>query len=283
MTMKKITLFAAAMLCGALTAAAQNTESGHEYVDLGLPSGLKWATCNVGASKPEEYGNYYAWGDTETKDNYAWSTYKWCNGGSDKLVKYNTDSDYGIVDNKTTLDPENDAATVNWGGKWRMPTDAEWTELRENCTWTWTSLNGTKGYEVTSKTNGNSIFLRAAGCRGYDYLDDAGNYGYHWASSLNPGSPYLAWYVCFYSDNVYRGNYGRDFGLSVRPVCEITTPTALAAAEVPAVYAADGRIVCAQEFRIFDLLGCDVTRQNGTLSGVYVVKTADAAQKVVVK
>ena len=203
------------------------TENGHEYVDLGLPSGLKWATCNVGANSPEACGNDYAWGETETKDNYSWDTYKWgtatYNAEYDyweleTLTKYNTSSTYGTVDNKTTLDPEDDAAAVNWGGKWRMPTDDEWTELRENCTWTWTTLNGVNGYEVTSKTNGNSIFLPMAFFRGSDGLYYTSYDGRYWSSSLYTGSPYLAWYVCFYSDNVYRGNYGRDFGRSVRPV-----------------------------------------------------------------
>ena len=285
--MPKLTLLTAAMLCGALTAAAQNTESGHEWVDLDLPSGLKWATCNVGATAPEEYGDYYAWGETETEDNYSWDTYKFTTDGGSTFTKYNTKSSYGTVDGKTTLDSEDDAATVNWGGKWRMPTDDEWTELRNECTWTWVEgYNGTdkNGYEVTSKTNGNSIFLPAAGYR-YDVsLYDAGSYGGYWSSSLYTGGfPYHAWGVYFCSDNVSGDDNNRHDGQSVRPVCQITTPTALAAAEMPAVYAADGRIVCAQEFRIFDLLGRDVTRQNGTLCGVYVVKTAQTAQKVVVK
>ena len=281
--MKKLAFLAAAMLCGALTAAAQNIESGHEYVDLGLPSGTKWATCNVGADAPEAYGDYYAWGETALKDNYNWGTYKWCNGDYNNLTKYNTKNNFGTVDNKTTLDPEDDAATVNWGGKWRMPTNDEWGELIDECAWTWTTLNGVNGYEVKSNANGNTIFLPAAGCRSYDYLYDAGDLGNYWSSSLDTDSPYNAWYVYFYSDCVRRNYRYRYYGRSVRPVCQVTTPTALAAAEMPAVYATDGRIVCAQEFRVFDLLGRDVTRQNGTLCGVYVVKTADAAQKVVVK
>ena len=284
--MKKLAFLTAAILCGALAATAQNKENGHEYVDLGLPSGLKWATCNVGADTPEANGDYYAWGETAPKDNYSWGTYTWCNGNYNNLTKYNTKSNYGTVDNKTTLDPEDDAAAANWGGKWRMPTNDEWTELRNECTWTWVEgYNGTdkNGYEVTSKTNGNSIFLPATGYRYYGSLYDAGGRGYYWSSSLGTDSPDVAWLVGFYSGGVGRDYYGRCYGLSVRPVCQITTPTALAAAEMPAVYAADGRIVCAQEFRVFDLLGRDVTRQNGTLHGVYVVKTAQTAQKVVVK
>ena len=117
--------------------ASQNGNAvidGHEYVDLGLPSGLKWATCNVDATTPEEYGGYYAWGETEEKENYCWNTYKWCNDSLSTLTKYCTDDSYGIiVDNKTILDPEDDVAHVKWGGSWRMPTIDEYKELIYNC------------------------------------------------------------------------------------------------------------------------------------------------------
>ena len=189
----------------------------YAVVDLGLPSGLKWAACNVGATKPEEYGNYYAWGETEPKTIYDWSTYKWCNGSNTTLTKYNTDSDYGTVDNKTVLEPEDDAARVNWGGAWRMPTDEEWTELRDKCTWTWKTLNGVNGYEVKG-SNGNSIFLPAAGCRSYGYLSSAGYFGDYWSSSLITDYPYGAWGVFFSSDGVSRRSISRFYGLSVRPV-----------------------------------------------------------------
>ena len=207
------------------------TANGYEYVDLGLPSGTKWATCNVGATKPEEYGNYFAWGETEPKTTYNWNTYKWATTAYyaeydmwylETITKYNTDSDYGTVDNKTVLELADDAARANWGGSWRMPTDDEWTELRENCEWTWTSdYNGTgvAGRIVTSKTNGNHIFLPAAGCRDYDGLRRAGNYGYYWPSSLNTYHPNNAWYVYFYSDYVREyGGHERYYGRSVRPV-----------------------------------------------------------------
>ena len=191
-----------------------------KYVDLGLS--VKWATCNVGATKPEEYGNYYAWGETEPKTSCKWATYKWCNGSESTLTKYNTSSSYGTVDNKTVLDLADDAARVNWGGAWRMPTDAEWTELRENCTWTRTSdYNGTgaKGRIVTSKINGNHIFLPAAGFRGNDDSIPAGSvYGLYWSSSLNTYYSGSAWYVYFGSDDVYRGRSSRCDGQSVRPV-----------------------------------------------------------------
>ena len=219
--MKKIAFFMCG-LCAALfmscTTNTTGTENGHEWVDLGLPSGTKWATCNVGASKPEEYGNYYAWGETTPKDYYGWSTYKWCKGSATTLTKYNTRSSYGTVDNKTVLELADDAARANWGGAWRMPTDAEWTELRENCTWTWTTKNGVNGYEVKSNINGNSIFLPAAGYRRSDGLVDAGYGGYYWSSSLYTDDPDFAWNVYFYSYGVYRDYYYRYCGQSVRPV-----------------------------------------------------------------
>ena len=194
-------------------------ESVHEYVDLGLS--VKWATCNVGATKPEEYGDYFAWGETQPKSTYNWSTYKYCNGSSSTLTKYNTQSSYGIVDDKTTLDLSDDAARANWGGSWRMPTDAELTELRENCTWTWTTQNGVNGYKVRSRKNGNSIFLPAAGDRNDSSLGDAGSGGYYWSSSLNTDGPYIAWSVRFFSSYVSRIPYcSRCPGHSVRPVCQ---------------------------------------------------------------
>lgn len=197
-------------------------ESKMKAVDLGLS--VKWAACNLGAAKPEDYGDYYAWGETEPKENYSWSTYKWCNGSSSTLTKYNTESSYGTVDNKTVLDQEDDVASVKLGGKWRMPTDAEWTELMTKCTWTWTTnYNGTgvSGRIVTAP-NGNSIFLPAAGFRYDADLDYAGSAGYYWSSSLYlyTGSPYRAWYVYFFSGGVSRFHYDRYRGQSVRPVSE---------------------------------------------------------------
>ena len=187
-----------------------------EAVDLGLS--VKWATCNVGASKPEDYGEYFAWGETTTKSTYDWSTYKWCNGSYDTQTKYCTDSSYGTVDNKTVLDKEDDAAAVNWGGAWRMPTKEEQDELRNNCTWTWITQNGVNGYTVTGP-NGNSIFLPAAGYRDDSSLIGAGGYGIYWSSSLNTYYTSDAWYVYFYSSSVYRYYDYRYYGHSVRPVC----------------------------------------------------------------
>ena len=190
-----------------------------EAVDLRLS--VKWATCNIGASSPEEYGDYFAWGETEQKDVYDWSTYKWCNGSSSTLTKYNNSSSYGTVDNKKTLELADDAARANWGGAWRMPTDAEMTELREQCTWTWTTLNGVNGYKVTG-TNGNSIFLPAAGYRYDSSLYPAGIEGFYWSSSLDTGYPFpgYALKVQFHSSDVSWGATIRCYGYSVRPVCQ---------------------------------------------------------------
>ena len=121
----------------------------YEAVDLGLPSGVKWATFNVGATRPWEYGAYYAWGETEEKEDYSWETYSMCNGNYNTLTNYCNDSNLGAVDDKMVLDLEDDAAYRHWGGEWRMPTIAEFKELRDNCKWNWTTLNGVNGYEVT--------------------------------------------------------------------------------------------------------------------------------------
>lgn len=193
-------------------------------VDMGLS--VKWRSCNIGASKPEEYGDYYAWGETKTKSTYSWSTYTLCKGSETTMTKYCTSSSYGTVDNKTTLEKADDVAAQKLGGNWRMPTDAEWTELRntDNCTWTWTTENNVKGYMVTSKKTGNGIFLPAAGYRdgGNRYNAGGGYYsgGYYWSSSLYTGYSDYAWYVGFSSSNVSRLYDSRYYGRSVRPVCD---------------------------------------------------------------
>ena len=195
------------------------TENGYEWIDLGLPSGLKWATCNVGADSPEEYGDYFAWGETTPKTTYSWSTYKWCNGSNTTMTKYCTNNNYGTVDNKTVLDKEDDAASVNMGGSWRMPTKEEQKELTDECSWTWTTLNGVSGCNVEGP-NGNSIFLPAAGCRIDSDLYYAGSDGNYWSSSLGVYDSYLASSFSFSSDNVGLYNYNRCIGKSVRGVCK---------------------------------------------------------------
>lgn len=190
-----------------------------EMVDLGLS--VKWANMNVGATTPEGYGDYFAWGETSPKTTYNWSTYKYCKGSYDTMTKYCSDSRYGTEDNKTVLDPEDDAAHVNWGGNWRMPTYKELNELKTNCIWTWTTQNGVKGYKVTGK-NGNSIFVPAAGYRYASDLNDVGSFGSYWSSLLHTyfsGGSYDAYNLYFDSSSV-RWNYSnRVYGGSVRPVC----------------------------------------------------------------
>ncbi len=198
------------------------SQGGHEYVDLGLPSGTLWATMNVGANSPEEYGDYFAWGETTPKDVYNWSTYKWCMGNYNKLTKYCTKSNYGyngFVDNKTELDPEDDAATANWGPEWRMPSKDQQDELCAECTWQWTTRNGVNGYLVTSNHNGASLFLPAAGNRWDGDLPGAGWWGSCWSRTLYSSSPYYAYGLSFHSDYVYWYDGNRSYGFSVRPVC----------------------------------------------------------------
>ena len=196
---------------------SNGTENGYAYVDLGLS--VKWATMNVGASKPEDYGDYYAWGETTTKTEYNWSTYKYCYTYYNNLTKYNTYSSYGTVDNKTTLELGDDVARAKLGGAWRLPTEAEFLELREQCTWTWTTQNGVNGYKVTSKSNGNNIFLPAAGYRMDSKLKVVGSDGCYWANSISSNLPYCAWRLDFNASEVKWNGDNRCYGQSVRPVC----------------------------------------------------------------
>ena len=192
----------------------------HEYVDLGLPSGTLWATRNVGADSPDEYGDYFAWGETEPKEVYDWSTYKWCNGSENTLTKYCGKSNYGYegyVDDKTELDPEDDAAYVNWGSSWRMPTYSQLIELYDNCTKTWTTQNGVNGCLLTGP-NGNTLFLPAAGVHHYSTLGGEGVAADYWSRSLGGSHLNLAYLMCIFSDEVWWYNYERCYGFPVRPV-----------------------------------------------------------------
>ena len=192
----------------------------HAYVDLGLPSGTLWATCNVGADTPEGYGDYFAWGETQPKDVYNWSNYQYCNGSHDQLTKYCNNSSYGyngFTDNLTTLQPGDDAATANWGSGARMPTKQEWEELRDYCSSVWTTQNGVNGRRFTGP-NGNTLFLPAAGSRWNDELGRADSYGDYWSSSLGTVSPHCARYFYFDSGDAYMNNLGRNIGRSVRAV-----------------------------------------------------------------
>ena len=181
-----------------------------EYVDLGLS--VKWATFNVGASKPEDYGDYFAWGETEPKETYSWATYKWCDGTSTNMTKYNTE------DGKTILEPADDAAQVHWGGKWRMPSKEEVDELTQQCNWIWTTHNNVNGYKVTGP-NGNSIFLPAAGYKGAGPTYPAGEDGLYWTSTLEKG--HYSYLIVLHNDAppTEASTKGtRCFGFTIRPV-----------------------------------------------------------------
>lgn len=193
----------------------------HDYVDLGLPSGTLWATCNVGANSPEDYGDYFAWGETYPKDDYDWGTYQYCCDSSfNTLTKYCYMASYGcngFTDDLTTLLPEDDAATVQWGPGWRMPTTEQWQELVHNTTITSTTQNGENGRLFTA--NGNSLFLPAAGYRWHDELDYAGSLGNYCSSSLGTVTPSNAMEFHFDSGGCFCGNNGnRSGGRSVRAV-----------------------------------------------------------------
>ncbi len=195
-----------------------NTSSEVVAVDLGLPSGTLWADRNIGANSPEDYGDLFAWGETKTKELYIWDNYKFRDSSNEKLTKYCTNSSDGTVDNKTTLEAEDDAATANWGNDWCMPTNEQLLELRRKCKWEWTTLNNVAGYNITG-SNGISIFLPAASHH------DIGGYteksSCYWSSTLQSSS--CAYEVWFNSEEVGDVVYcSRWIGLSVRAVRSVT-------------------------------------------------------------
>ncbi len=184
---------------------AGNTINGHEYVDLGLPSGLKWATCNIGATNPEDFGNYYAWGETSTKNEYL----------------ENNCTTAGVDLSEISGDAQHDAARAKWGSTWRLPTAEEFEELTNMCTWTWVTQNNVNGMKVTGQ-NGKSIFIPATGYRFGSSLNYVGEYGYFWSSTTytnnNNIDKYNAYYLGFLSGghSVSWGN--RSYGYTIRPV-----------------------------------------------------------------
>lgn len=197
---------------GPKLSAPSGSYDGYDYVDLGLPSGTLWATCNVGASKPTEYGYYYAWGETRPKRYYDWDTYFDTSDGGETFYKYNNSV------GSTELDFYDDAAYMNWSDAWRMPSDEQMIELREKCIWTWFSKNGVNGYVVESKFNGKTLFLPAAGCRDGGSLDGADTSGKYWSRSLSTSYSSLAYFQYFSSSGFeWRRSY-RYIGRSVRPV-----------------------------------------------------------------
>lgn len=250
-------------------AEREEQEDIPEYVDLGLPSGLLWATKNVGANRPEESGDYFAWGETSPKGEYSWATYKYANGSETSLTKYCNSESYGNVDNKETLDLEDDAATVNLGKTWRTPTLNEIQELREYCSWSRTTINGVNGCKATGP-NGNSIFIPSCGVMQFDtrvfterscvmsstyYYEDNSN-----ASVLcckDPTPEY--WYV-----------WDRAWGYNVRPVVN-TSSTGIKQAPVNNATEIVG---------IYDTHGL---KQNGFHKGINIVKYKDGTTKKVIK
>ena len=192
----------------------------HEYVDLGLPRGTLWATCNIGANSPERCGDYFAWGEVTPKGVYSWETYKWCNGTSNSITKYCTDGELGAVDGKTELDAEDDAAYVNWGPSWRMPTGEQRNELFSACTWLWTSLNGVDGLLFTGP-NGNTMFLPASGCCWQTIPDGSDLWGYYWTCTLIPSAPNSNCAACMIFNGEgkhWSSPFPRAAGLTIRAV-----------------------------------------------------------------
>jgi hypothetical protein len=223
--MKKAFLFLAmaAMLlasCDKDDNKPDNPEPDGVWVDLGLPSGTLWAKCNLGATAPEEYGDYFAWGETTTKEVYNWSTYRYCTAEGDSLLtltKYNTSEAYGTVDGLTTLQPGDDAAAARLSGT-RMPTREDWEELLAGTVAQWTTQNGVAGYRLTAP-NGNSLFLPAAGSSNGAELVAAGVFGFYWSASLYTDSPDDAWSFSFLSGADSIGSFGyRSDGQSIRAV-----------------------------------------------------------------
>lgn len=200
---------------------AQSTHNGYEYVDLGLS--VKWATCNVGSTSPEDYGYYFAWGETSNKSTYTDNNYKFygesINRSKRYIKKYNSEEYRGYIDNKTLLDPEDDVAHVMWGGDWYLPSKDEFEELIKNCTWTWVTQNGKNGFKVTSKKNGNSIFLPAAD-RKDAYRTTIENNGFYLTNERCVHDEDDAYCLRFFeaSEPDYVFHYSRSYGCSARPV-----------------------------------------------------------------
>ena len=200
------------------------TYKGHDYIDLGLPSGTMWATCNVGAESPDQYGDYFAWGETTPKATYNWSTYKYCKGDYNQLTKYCSQFDFGFngfTDDVVTLQPNDDAATANWGEGWSTPTYDQWVELLSKCSNTWTTRNGVNGCLFTAR-NGNSIFLPAGDSCNDEESRIIGDSGSYWSSTLHQYMPDgvkgFQFIISFEDCDLY-DTFGRAYGRTVRAVC----------------------------------------------------------------
>lgn len=192
-------------------------DSNHPHViDLGLPSGTKWACCNVGANNPEDYGGYYAWGETNTKSNYTWDTYKY------GYYTYNMDFSHLTSIGDNIAGTIYDAATANWGSSWRMPTITQLKELFEKCSIEWTSQNGNNGHKITGP-NGVTLFLPATGIKGKEGLENRGTQGRYWSSSLYDSTYLHVAYELRLFPKSEKGNWydyfdDRYMGLTIRPV-----------------------------------------------------------------
>ena len=204
----------------AMVSSATGQINGISYVDMG-DAGC-WAMCNIGAQSPFDYGDYFAWGETATKDDYSWEAYRWCNGTSTSLTKYNQNTDFGSVDGLYSLNPDDDAATSRYGDKWHVPSTSQAMTLVNNCTWTWVEQGDTVGYIVTSG-NGNSLFLPTAGTYGANYIGPTAAAGYYWLSTTYHDSPSEA-YTLGLNRTIHNiGNITSRFcGLPIRPMADVT-------------------------------------------------------------
>ncbi len=288
-TKMKRLIFLSLALVATLCASAESVD-GFDYVDLGLPSGLLWATCNIGADSPEENGDYFAWGAVQS-------------GSATTDVPFRVNDDtwtkYNATDGFTTLEFVNDAARIKWGGSWRMPTKAEMQELLENCDAADKTVNEVTVCELTSQKNGKTILMPLAGCYDDGTQSLRGYAGEFWTSTLNTSDSNSkgAWggVVMSAKGRKYATLLGypvqgvmpntRTTWMSIRPVHDkLGQTTDISVAEnALALYVENGSIYGADEMQIFDMLGRDVTRLNGNLNGIYLVKVGNEIQKVIVR
>ena len=241
------------------------SNDGHEYVDLGLPSGNLWAKYNLGAQSEYDLGNFYAFGETETKPQYMEDTYKWGNGTSNYFTKYNDSEAYGVVDYLTRLERADDAASVNWGGQWHTPTQADFIELWNSCSWEWV-WGEISGYKATSIYNGKTLFFPAAGYV-YWYNQYSNEWGYYMTSEITWDG--RIWLFCFSADQISTSWMNvRYQGYSVRPVSN-SNYSSVKGVEID---------VPQNDMKKYDTKG---VRRGDNGKGVTIVKAADgSAHKV---